>query len=237
MAVPKDRRPLRQVPGGKGFLFSWTEREDQGFGPLSEGHWGKINKQIKVHTKGKGKPIPKPPWPPFSDGAYVLSEWGASKLGCRGSGKRSHLAMSGCLAEYEWWEDQLKTTEFYKAAVRNGDPNPLSQAQWQTWEDVMRTHPRPNLKIRFATHSPLWAATHGSEALQEAKARWVDRILTRPGAPRAPATGEMDSPLRRAFAEALALVRKEIKAKDASPRAQELADRYPEDALARLAGA
>jgi hypothetical protein len=206
-----------------------------GDGALSYSFFDKVNKQIEAHTEGRGKPIPLPPWKPFSDGAYILSEWGASNLGCRAGGKKKHLAMSGCLKEYEWWEGRLKDTEFYRDAKLAGDPNPLSQAQWMTWEDIMRTHPKLNLRVRFATHSPLWAATHGSEALRRAKIEWGRSIVIRrmEGDPRLnrPQAELRSNPkgIGRVFEEALAWKRKEVN--NASPEAKALARKLSESAL------
>jgi len=221
------------------------------FGPRGEGalgyeSFGKLNKQIEAHTQGKGKPIPPPPWPPFSDGSYALSEWGGGRLGCRGSGeKQKHFAVKPCLKEYEWWEARLKKTEFYKEAKAAGDPNPLCQAQWMTWEDIMRSHPKSNLRVRFATHSPLWAATHGSAALRAEKIGWGKGIAARRMTARqAPTVGmEAPAPLRllskrnpgigRVFSEALAWKRGEIA--HASSEAQALAGTLSERALAEFA--
>lgn len=242
----KVKPPIKKVadPGGYIPIFG-----PKGEGAIAYQTHEKINRQIAAHTEGKGKPIPMPPWPPFSDGSYTLSEWGASRLGCRAGGEKAHLAKKPCLVEYEWWEDRLKATEFYKEAKAAGDPNPLCQAQWMTWEDVMRTHPKPNLRVRFATHSPLWAATHGSEALRAAKVAWGRQIARRRvGVPAVPPPGieEAAAPLRllpkrsanpkglgRVFSEALAWKRGEVDR--ASPEAQELARRLSERALEEFA--
>lgn len=101
--------------------------------------------------------VPPPPWEPFSDGSYVLQAYGAGRFGER---------TPGALHEYEFYEDQLAETDYYKYAVAEGAPNPLARAQWTMWEDVLRRHPNDSVRLETATHSPLFFVIEGKEKAQ-----------------------------------------------------------------------
>lgn len=138
-----------------------------------EGNLERVNQNIEAHRrffeqemKKKGKEPPEErffepvgglPWAPFSDGAYVFSDYGADRF----SGK-----IGPVLDEYEFYEEALKRTAYYRYAVEEGAPNPLCRAQWTMWEDVLLHHPRPNVRLPMATHSPLFFVIEG-----EGKAR------------------------------------------------------------------
>ncbi len=91
--------------------------------------------------------IPPPPWSPFTDGSYVLSEHAGNRMG-----EKNPTA----LKEYEWWEERLKSTEYYKLAVAEGAPNPLARAQWTQWEDVLRYNIDSRVQREKANHAEVF---------------------------------------------------------------------------------
>jgi hypothetical protein len=145
-----------------------------------------INRKIAAHRKAGPKeerdwmlPVGPEPWPAFSDGAYVLSEYGGARFSKRRRAKKGEdrpefLAKVGTtpesvVDEYEWWERKLQRTEYYRVALEEAktDPraalNPLARSQWTMWEDIMRRHPDQTIQLDKARHMPLWLAIHGRD--------------------------------------------------------------------------
>jgi hypothetical protein len=118
-------------------------------GPLSM--LEKANKRIVFHNSGA--PVAPPPWKPFTDGSYLFSEWGIEKVGSK---TESGGVSTEKLNEYEWWEDRIKKTVFYKEV--DDYPCPLARGQWTMWESIMRTHPKPQIFIAYADHKTLLKA-------------------------------------------------------------------------------
>lgn len=165
------------------------ERIDNRFTPDLRGGGPQLdlkhtNEKIAKHRRA-GPPeerdfmtaIPKPPWAPFSEGAYVLSEYGGGRFSKRYKPpkvgakpfqiEKAGTTIPAVLAEYEWWEQKLTRTKYYQIAIEEAktDPraalNPIARAQWTMWEDIMRRHKDPGIQLDKARHMPLWLAIHG----------------------------------------------------------------------------
>lgn len=114
--------------------------------------------QVRKHNGVKQLLSLDPPYRPFSDEAWQLSELGIGSLIAntpRG------------LGAYEWFEGILMGTQHYAAAVQDGAPNPVARAQWTFWEDIMRAHPNVSVRIDRATHSAMFVAMFGGKGYLE----------------------------------------------------------------------
>ena len=100
------------------------------------------------------------PFLPFSEEAYILSDYYQDRFSCMTAQRTVQLP---CLREYEWWEDKLSLTPYYAAAVEAGAPNPLARSQWTFWEDVKRWVPVKGAGKMRATHEPLFVAAWGQQ--------------------------------------------------------------------------
>lgn len=170
-----DRWMLRAIGAAEKIGGRYTPRLDRAAGPDNERDH--INRAIAAHQEwwktprytkkgnlrkiptGVFKPLPRFPWEPFSDGSYALSGYGADRFS---------NAIENVIDEYEFYEDALKRTDYYRYALEEHAPNPLARAQWTMWEDVLLHHPRPNVRLPMATHAPLFFVIEGEgEARQK----------------------------------------------------------------------